>query len=106
MNMTDCELQTALEQGIAKQVEKAKRLGLPYFQIKCDVCGYIGGAMCEGSSNFDFCDGCTDTEYKAIDGVWRDWPVNHRDPSGSNFQVKELTGMYPQMTEYCYITRS
>jgi hypothetical protein len=97
--MTDQETQV--------QVEKAKGYGFPYFQIRCDVCGYIGGAMCEGSSNFDFCDApnLETDEWVTVteNGIDYRFQANHR--TADNFQVRELTGAYPELADYSYIVR-
>jgi len=91
-----------------KQVETAKEMGFPYFQIKCDVCGYIDGAMAEGSSSFDYCDAPnleTDEWVSWTEnGIDYRFQANHR--TADNFQVKELTGQYPELADYRYITRS
>ena len=83
-----------------EQVEKAKEKGLPFYQIKCDVCGYVATAMIAGSSNFDFCDGHSG-RFIDIEGISEPFEVNcrgfkyeaDRGVRVSNYMVRELTGI-------------
>jgi hypothetical protein len=97
------------DQQTERQVQEAIEKGIPYFQIRCDVCGHIAEAMTEGSSNFDFCDAPnleTDEWFTVTEnGIDYHYQANHRDPYGSNYQVRELTGAYPELTNYSYINR-
>ncbi len=86
-------------------IDEAKMDGLPYFEIKCDECGYVDVALHIGSSSFDFCEGSVELGTVVIDGVeYEDCPINHRTPT--NFTVRELTGMYPNFAEFSRMARS
>ena len=100
-----------------EQVEKAKEKGLPFYQIKCDVCGYVATAMIAGSSNFDFCDGHSG-RFIDIEGISEPFEVNCRGFNYdadlgvmvSNYEVRELTGIDTEgvtgiTEEWCRFTR-
>jgi hypothetical protein len=100
MSMTEAE-------ALKGRIENSKEKGAPLFLIKCDVCGFVDTSMCEGGSSFDFCDAPNSEadEWVTVteDGIDYHFQANHR--TDDNYQVKELTGMYPSLVEYQYITR-
>ena len=100
------------------QTAHAKTLEMPYYQIKCDVCGHLSTAMTSGSSNFDFCDGHSGN-FITVDGDDEPFELNCRDfvldeatkdwtipIYVSNYEVRELTGYHDGITEWSRFQKS
>jgi len=84
-----------------KRAKEADEKGFAYFQIQCDVCGYLDTSMCWGSS-FDFCDGHSGTG----GGTGREYVLDaEQNVMVSNFKARELTGREPEMAEWVRFTR-
>jgi len=95
-----------------RRAKEADEKGLPFYQIQCDVCGYIATAATGMSSNFDYCDGHSGN-FIQVDGDDEPFELNCREyvldeesrKLVSNFKAREVTGRDPEMAEWVRFTR-